>query len=71
MIHTIIYDNRPERGYDLYDQSPDFPSQYKPDINEICRCMGQPEGNERRGPALRYGPLADRYLLSVIFYLPP
>lgn len=35
MIYEIIYANR-DRGYDLYDRSPGFPTEYLPEIRTAC-----------------------------------
>lgn len=41
MIYEIIYANR-DRGYDLYDRSPGFPTEYLSEIRTVCgRLCGQ------------------------------
>jgi len=41
MIYEIIYANR-DRGYDLYDRSPGFPTEYLAEIRTVCgRLCGQ------------------------------
>lgn len=65
MTHLIIYDNR--EGYRFYEASHNFPGQYKREIEEICRTLTC--GSVCK-PALRYTPLRDRFLLSVIFRCP-
>lgn len=70
MIYAIIYDNRPESGYDFYEETSGFPESYKPDILRISRQVSDPTGAETAEPALRYAPLKGLYLLSVIFRRP-
>ena len=67
MIHEIIYANR-ERGYDLYEQSPEFPEQYLPEIRRICGSLSSTASAGPRDTALRYSPLDDEYgLFTVLF----
>ena len=65
MTHTIIYDNR--TGYRFYESSPDFPEQYKQDIATICSRF---TCGKTSASALRYAPLGEYYLLSVVFRCP-
>ena len=65
MTHTIIYDNR--KGYRFYESSPNFPKQYEQDITTICSRFTC--GNTCAS-ALRYAPLGEYYLLSVVFRCP-
>lgn len=70
MIHHIIFDNvRDGAGYAIYGCSEQFPKQYERPIEKICDryLLGEITGNTA---AIRYAPLEDRYLLSVIFRFP-
>lgn len=70
MIHHIIFDNvRDGAGYAIYGCSEQFPKQYERPIEKICDryLLGEIIGNTA---AIRYAPLEDRYLLSVIFRFP-
>ena len=68
MTHLIIYDNR--TGYRFYEASRNFPEQYKRGIAEICGALTCGDRDSIGKPALRYTPLQDRFLLSVIFRCP-
>ena len=71
MIQTIIFDNRADRGYDLYESSNRFPKHACDEILEICNKLGDswPEKMLPREESwsYRYSPLeCGQYLLSVI-----
>ncbi len=67
MIHEIIYANR-ERGYDLYEQSPEFPEQYLPEIRRICGSLSSTASAGPRDTALRYSPLDVEYSLFTVLF---
>ena len=63
MIHAIHFANR--GGFDLFESTKGFPEEFKEEIRTICnKLVGS---KEEHGPALRYMPLKNRYLLTVIF----
>lgn len=68
MIKAIVYANR-HRGFDLYEESLGFPTQYK---SEIYTLSNLASGFLHDGPltALRYAALQDRFLLQVILRFP-
>ena len=66
MIQAIIYANR-GRFY-LFERTPGFPDAFTEDIYRICGSFTSGDGSCTT--ALRYQPLRDHYLLSVIFRLP-
>lgn len=65
MIHAIVFANR--SGYHLFERTADFPETFRKDIQEICDRLQAFDG--LTDTALRYMPLRDRYLLSVILRL--
>lgn len=70
MIHTIIYANR-ERGYDLYDRSPDFPERALPAVRSVCERMCSPRPCREERPRIRFAPAAeDSYLLTACISQP-
>lgn len=70
MIYEIIYANR-ERGYDLYDRSPGFPSECLSEIRTVCgRLCGQ-GSRDVSGMHYAFLPLSgDMCLFAVIIRQP-
>lgn len=70
MIYEIIYANR-ERGYDLYDRSPGFPTECLSEIRTVCgRLCGQGSW-DTSGRHFAFLPLSgDMCLLAVIIRQP-
>lgn len=70
MIYEIIYANR-ERGYDLYDRSPGFPTEYLSEIRTVCgRLCGQGT-SDSYGRHFAFMPLSgDMCLFAVIIRQP-
>lgn len=66
----ILYFNHSDQGYDFYDQSQSFPTAYRRELQDICVRIEEPKSTVGNTVALRYSPLRDRYLWSVIFRQP-
>lgn len=66
MTYAIIYANR-DRGYGCYERSRGFPEKYEHMVDRISGFIGQSANTESERVDLRYSPLEDSYLLSVIF----
>lgn len=66
----IIYYNHLDQGYDFYDKSPGFPEAYRRDLKEICSRIEEPKASTGNTVALRYSPVQDSFLWSVIFRQP-
>lgn len=64
MIYTVIYTNG-KHGYKCYDTSRGFPKDYIEKIEEIGSRISDFEGDTSTG--VRFSPLGEKYLLSVIF----
>lgn len=70
MIYAIVFANRAERGYAFYEHSKDFPPEYLESIAQISNCMSGTQKYAASFPAVRYAPLQDRYLLTLILRRP-
>lgn len=67
MIHIAIYDRNPAVGMELGQLSPQFPEEYRSAVQQISESFGSPDGDAAApSDALRYAPLADKYLLSLV-----
>ena len=68
VVHASVYANR-DRGFDLYEQTEGFPEKLR---SKILSVSGEIAATNPADPctALRFAPLEDRYLFSVIFREP-
>lgn len=66
MIHTIIYANR-NGGYNFFERSDGFPPEFEEPIRSISGYADSQAPDLGSQAAIRYAPLMDRFLLSVIF----
>lgn len=69
MTHIIIYDNcAQQNGYGLERRSPGFPERYCAELAAVCSKFASRAGAEPAG--VRWAPLQDRFLLSVVLRFP-
>lgn len=65
MIQAIVFANRSR--YQLYERTRGFDAGYAQEIHDICNRLAESSSSTDTQSALRYAPLREKYLLSVIF----